>query len=86
MASRTGNPAPHNPQGDSREIIPGCSICNGTMILAYDRYQQKVCVCTDCHTSITIPGEAWQVARVKRESKTFNGTERRRVGRRAGDA
>ena len=58
------------------------------MVVAYDRYQQKVCVCTDCHTSITIPGSAWTVASLKREAQKQEraATERRRAGRRASDA
>lgn len=65
--------------------IPACSICQGVMFIAYDRYQQKVCVCADCHTSITIPGSAWDVAGLKRESRKVTPERRQRQGRRAGD-
>jgi hypothetical protein len=36
------------------------------MEAVYSRAHQKVCVCTDCHTSITVPTTAWQVKRDKR--------------------
>ena len=39
------------------------------MELVYNRYHQKVCVCTDCHVGITIPSSAWEVVRLKRERK-----------------
>jgi hypothetical protein len=32
------------------------------MELVYDRPTTKVCVCADCHTSITVPARAWDVA------------------------
>ena len=74
------------PQGDAPLNLPACSICDGKMVLAYDRYQQKVCVCTDCHTSLTIPGSAWHVASQKREARVERATaDRRRGKRRASD-
>lgn len=39
------------------------------MELVYDRYNQQVCVCLDCHSGITIPATAWDVQRLKRGSK-----------------
>lgn len=33
------------------------------MELVYDRPNTKVCVCVDCHTGITVPAHAWDVAR-----------------------
>jgi hypothetical protein len=45
-----------------------CPICTGQMEVAYDRYHQKVCVCVDCNVALTIPGSAWEVARLKRET------------------
>lgn len=49
--------------------IPHCPVCAGRMELVYNRYHQKVCVCTDCHVGITIPSSAWEVVRLKRERK-----------------
>src|SRR5689334_21584680 len=39
------------------------------MELVYDRFHQKVCVCVDCHSGITVPQSAWTVARIKRQAK-----------------
>lgn len=44
------------------EIIPTCPLCGGKMELVYDRPATKVCVCVDCHTSITVPVRAWDIA------------------------
>jgi hypothetical protein len=87
MARQAVNIAHQDPPGDSPRKIPACSICEGTMVLAYDRYQQKVCVCIDCHTSITIPGSAWDVASAKREAKRVERSpaDRRQGARRAAD-
>ena len=48
------------------EVVETCPICDGAMEAVYSRAHQKVCVCTDCHTSITVPTTAWQVKRDKR--------------------
>jgi hypothetical protein len=32
------------------------------MELVYDRPTTKVCVCADCHLSITVPARSWEVA------------------------
>ena len=85
MARRVSDEANEDPQ-DEREAIPACSICDGRMVLAYDRYQQKVCVCADCNTSISIPGSAWSVAGAKRAARPAHGLERRRQYRRATDS
>jgi hypothetical protein len=37
------------------------------MELVYDRHHQKVCVCVDCHSGLTVPATAWEVARVKQQ-------------------
>jgi hypothetical protein len=36
------------------------------MELVYDRFNQQVCVCTDCHSGLTIPVTAWEVQKRKR--------------------
>ena len=46
--------------------IPECPICGGKMELVYDRINQQVCVCTDCHSGLTIPAGAWEIQRKKR--------------------
>jgi len=86
MATRAAKIFKDNRQADAPAGLPDCSICQGKMVLAYDRYQQKVCVCTDCHTSLTIPGSAWDIASQKREARVERATtDRRRASRRASD-
>jgi hypothetical protein len=48
---------------------PPCPICDGRMETVYDRYHQKVSVCIECKTGITVPGTAWEIARMKRDRK-----------------
>jgi ribosomal protein L34E len=49
--------------------LPACPVCGGNLVIAYDRYHQRVAVCEDCHSGLTIPGAAWAVAQLKREGK-----------------
>ena len=50
-------------------VVKECPVCEGEMEVVYDRNHQKVCVCVDCHTGITVPGSAWDIARIKREAR-----------------
>jgi hypothetical protein len=43
------------------DVIEICPICGGEMEAVYSRAHQKVCVCVDCHTSVTVPASAWKV-------------------------
>ena len=36
------------------------------MEIVYQRNDQQVSVCTDCHSGLAVPGNAWNVARTKR--------------------
>jgi hypothetical protein len=36
------------------------------MELVYDRFNQQVCVCLDCHSGLTIPSTAWEIQNRKR--------------------
>lgn len=47
---------------DLCEVIPICPLCDGRMELAYNRPTMKVCVCADCHLSITVPAHSWDMA------------------------
>ena len=54
------------------EIVPAvssCPICSGSMEVVYNRNNQQVCVCKDCHAGLTVPGTAWEIVRIKREAK-----------------
>lgn len=48
---------------------PTCPICEGVMELVYDRFNQHVYVCLDCHSGITVPASAAHVVQLKREKK-----------------
>ena len=39
------------------------------MEVVYNRNNQQVCVCKDCHSGLTVPGTAWEIVRIKREAK-----------------
>jgi hypothetical protein len=53
------------------EGVPACPICKGRMEMVYSRHLQTVCVCVDCHSGLSVPTSAYEVARLKREGK-FN--------------
>lgn len=61
------NPEGAVPSGD--KALRPCPICAGRMELVYDRHHQKVMVCVDCQSGLTVPASAWEIARIKRESK-----------------
>jgi hypothetical protein len=64
MALHAVNPGdPVNP--GPCEVVHVCPICEGTMEAVYTRTHQKVCVCVDCHTSITVPAAAWKIKAAK---------------------
>ena len=54
------------PQGEDMRSCPNCPICDGKMELVYDRFNQQVWVCVDCHSGLTIPTTAWEVQKRKR--------------------
>jgi len=49
--------------------IKTCPVCEGRMELVYDRHHQKVCVCVDCHSGLTVPATAWKIARLKQQAQ-----------------
>ena len=56
------------PPGREFPACPHCPICGGQMELVYDRFNQQVCVCVECHSGLTIPAAAWEVQRRKRNA------------------
>lgn len=60
------------------DAVAVCPVCGGKMELVYDRRHISASVCVDCHTGITIPTDAWDVARVKRNVKWPPTAGRRR--------
>jgi hypothetical protein len=47
------------------EVLEVCPICSGPLEAVYTRAHQKVCVCVDCHTSVTVPQSAWEIKKNK---------------------
>ena len=64
-----------NPQPDDRReqeqkpAVSECPMCGGGMEVVYQRNNQQVTVCKDCHSGLTVPASAWDVVRIKREAK-----------------
>lgn len=54
-------------QGVSLTVM--CPICSGQMDTVYHRHHQRVVVCVDCQSGLTIPTTAWDVARIKRDAR-----------------
>jgi hypothetical protein len=66
MALHAVNPNDDSVDQGPCEVIEVCPICGGAMEAVYSRAHQKVCVCVDCHTSVTVPADAWKVKATKR--------------------
>ncbi len=57
---------PRLPDPDPCSIIGPCPICKGELKVVHDHaWKLQVCVCIECMTSVSIPSEAWDVARSK---------------------
>ena len=54
---------------EPKPALANCPICDGKMEVVYSRNNQQVTVCTDCHSGLTVPAGAWDIVRIKRESK-----------------
>lgn len=50
---------------DLSKAIPPCPTCGGLLERVYSRFGESVHVCVDCHTGVTIPRKAWEIAGVK---------------------
>jgi hypothetical protein len=57
------------PEPEPCEVIQVCPVCDGQMETVYERGHQKVCVCKDCHSGLTVPNSAWEIVRMKRKPK-----------------
>jgi transcription elongation factor Elf1 len=70
MAREAANRRPNERREQAVEpAISTCPICDGRMEVVYARNNQQVIVCTDCHSGLTIPSGAWNIARLKRDSQ-----------------
>lgn len=75
MALGAMNPSDDSePPGEPCEVLRECPICGGLMETVYSRNRQKVCVCVDCRSGLTVPDTAWDIVRVKREAKRMPET------------
>jgi hypothetical protein len=48
------------------EIVPVCPVCGKSLYLSAQIQKLKVCVCSDCGTTVSIPEEAWEHAKIAR--------------------
>lgn len=72
-------PAPSEPlELEPMDAVAICPVCGGKMELVYDRRHITASVCIDCHTGITVPTDAWVVAKVKRSLRWAASAGRRR--------
>ncbi len=55
------------PPPDPCDVTPFCPVCGGAMETVYERPLTKVHVCIDCHSGLTVPSTAWEIAKTKRE-------------------
>lgn len=69
---------PERVEPEPMDAVAMCPVCGGKMELVYDRRHIRASVCIDCHTGITVPTDAWDVARVKRAVKWPPTAGRRR--------
>ena len=64
------NPGPDDRrEPDQKPAVSSCPMCSGRMEVVYQRNNQQVTVCEDCHSGLTVPASAWDVVRIKRETK-----------------
>jgi uncharacterized protein YbbK (DUF523 family) len=49
--------------------IPPCPTCDGVMERVYSRFGENVFVCMDCHTGMTVPRKAWDIAEIKKKQQ-----------------
>lgn len=62
-------PRPDDDPNREPNLVVICPVCSGKMDTVYHRYHQRVVVCIDCQSGLTVPTTAWDVARIKREAK-----------------
>ena len=61
---------PAGPHGEEPlPVCTDCPICGGSLEVVYNRFNQRVSVCKDCQSGLTVPSSAWEVLRLKREKK-----------------
>jgi ssDNA-binding Zn-finger/Zn-ribbon topoisomerase 1 len=71
MALEPVKPLSDNPDEKRKDspAIAACPICDGKMEVVYQRNNQQVVVCADCHSGLTVPATAWEIVRIKKQAK-----------------
>lgn len=66
METASADPADDRRGAVRRPVLSSCPVCDGRMEVVYQRHNQQVTICTDCHSGLTVPSVAWQISRDKR--------------------
>jgi hypothetical protein len=54
-----------SPDSEAARKVPPCPVCGAALERVYSRFGDTVYVCIECHTGITVPRRAWDIADVK---------------------
>ena len=54
-----------SPNSTAAKKVPPCPVCRGALERVYSRFGEHVYVCVECHTGITVPRRAWEIANAK---------------------
>jgi uncharacterized protein YbbK (DUF523 family) len=60
----------------SAKETPSCPICSGVLERVYSRFGENVFVCVECHTGMTVPRNAWDIAAVRRQQRQKKPNEK----------
>jgi uncharacterized protein YbbK (DUF523 family) len=55
-----------SPDSRSSKTVPPCPVCGSAVERVYRRFGENVYVCIECHTGITVPRRAWDIADFKK--------------------
>jgi uncharacterized protein YbbK (DUF523 family) len=56
--------------------IRACPICSGVLERVYSRFGESVFVCVECHTGMSVPRNAWDIAAVRKQQRQKKPDER----------
>lgn len=57
------------PDSDSSRPVPPCPVCGAVIERVYSRFGENVYVCVECHTGISVPRRAWDIADVNKAQR-----------------
>lgn len=58
-----------SPDSNLPQTIPPCPVCGAALERVYSRFGEAVYVCIECHTGVTVPRRAWDIAAVKKAQR-----------------